>query len=336
MSKEETWVYARKRVFKYPKSGKMIIVPISQHRGGSFIMDLDNNFQYAGLRTVKRSPYYEGTSYVADILINSSRANDQIRAQFKLLRILNNTEVKLENWHPSKKLENLKILSQEFLTDEEIHWAGKVKGNEVEFFGWWGALVVFVYFILSNGVFNLSFGTSWPVYLILFIWIYLIRDMKFIRSKKPLKTKIENLMTYKRELIKDGKKLIKKQLSELDLALEKYSTWANLSPINFENALKRKLNNFGMTVDTTKTSGDGGIDLEGYDENNKNVLIQAKKYSKPVGVSVVREMIGVRQNHQKKPRTIIYSLEGFTKGAHDLAKDHNIELKSIREDLISK
>ena len=24
----------------------MIIVPISQHRGGSFIMDLDNNFQY--------------------------------------------------------------------------------------------------------------------------------------------------------------------------------------------------------------------------------------------------------------------------------------------------
>ena len=53
MSKEKTWVYARKRVFKYPKSGKMIIVPISQHRGGSFIMDLDNNFQYAGFRTVK-------------------------------------------------------------------------------------------------------------------------------------------------------------------------------------------------------------------------------------------------------------------------------------------
>ena len=185
MSTEETWKYVRKRVFKYPKSGKMIIVPISQHRGGSFIMDLDNNFQYAGLRTVKRSPYYVGTSYVADILINSSRENDQKRAQFKLLRLLNGTEVQLENWQPSKKLENLKILPQEFLTEEEIHWAGKVKGNEVEFFGWWGALVGFVYILLNKGVFNLSFGTSWPVYLILFIWIYLIRDMKFIRSKKP-------------------------------------------------------------------------------------------------------------------------------------------------------
>ena len=45
MSTEETWKYARKRVFKYPKSGKMIIVPISQHRGGSLIQTvrLDRN-----------------------------------------------------------------------------------------------------------------------------------------------------------------------------------------------------------------------------------------------------------------------------------------------------
>ena len=91
-----------------------------------------------------------------------------------------------------------------------------------------------------------------------------------------------------------------------------------------------------MKVDTTKTTGDGGIDLEGIDEDKKPVLIQAKKYSKPVGVSVVREMIGVRQNNQNNPRTIIYSLEGFTKGAYDLASDQNIELKSIRDDLISK
>ena len=91
-----------------------------------------------------------------------------------------------------------------------------------------------------------------------------------------------------------------------------------------------------MKVDTTKTSGDGGIDLEGHDENKNPVLIQAKKYSKPVGVSVVREMIGVRQNYQDNPRTVIYSLEGFTKGAYDLAKAHNVELKSIRDDLIRR
>ena len=66
------------------------------------------------------------------------------------------------------------------------------------------------------------------------------------------------------------------------------------------------------------------------------MVIQAKKYSKPVGVSVVREMIGVRQNHKSNPRTIIYSLEGFTKGAYDFAKKNDIELKSIRDDLIRK
>ena len=143
-------------------------------------------------------------------------------------------------------------------------------------------------------------------------------------------------MSYKRMLIKDKKDTVKKQLSDLDQALEKYSTWTRLSPIAFENALQRKLNNLGMKVDTTKTSGDGGIDLEGVDENNNPVLIQAKKYSKPVGVAVVREMIGVRENYQDNPRTIIYSLEGFTKGAYDLANSNGIQLKSIREDLIKK
>ncbi len=31
-----------------------------------------------------------------------------------------------------------------------------------------------------------------------------------------------------------------------------------------------------------------------------------------------------------------FAFEGFTKGAYDLASDQNIELKSIRDDLISK
>ena len=300
-------------------------------------MDLDNSFNYVGLRVVKRNPDVHGTSYVADVLINSSKHNDQISAQFKLLRVLNSKEVELENWKPSKKLEDLKVLSAEFLTEEESHWAGKVKGNEVEFFGWWSALAAFIYFVgIKNQFWKLDRLSVWPVYLILGIWIYLIKGMKLIRTKTSNEKKVDQLLSYKRKLIKDNKDLVKKQLSELDIALGKYSTWKNLSPTSFENALKRKLNNSGMKVDTTKTTGDGGIDLEGIDEEKKPVLIQAKKYSKPVGVSVVREMIGVRQNNQNNPRTIIYSLEGFTKGAYDLASDQNIELKSIRDDLISK
>ncbi len=299
-------------------------------------MDLDNNFNYVGLRTVKRNPDVHGTSYVADILINSKKQNDQIIGQFKLLRVLNEKEVDLEYWKPSKKLEDLKILPAEFLTEEETNWAGKVKGNEVEFFGWWGALIAFIYFVFNKGLISVDISSSWPIYLIIGLGIFFIKSMRLIRSKKPIEKKINQLMSYKRNLIKDNKNQINKQLSELDIALGKYSTWANLSPTAFEGALKRKLNNAGMKVDTTKTTGDGGIDLAGIDENKQSVLIQAKKYSKPVGVSVVREMIGVRQNHQNKPRTIIYSLEGFTKGAYDLANDHGIELKSIRGDLISK
>ena len=51
-------------------------------------MDLDNSFNYVGLRVVKRNPDVHGTSYVADVLINSTKQNDQISAQFKLLRVI--------------------------------------------------------------------------------------------------------------------------------------------------------------------------------------------------------------------------------------------------------
>ena len=331
------WGLVRKNIYKYPKSGKLIIAPISQPRAGAFIMELDNNFNYTGLRTVKRQPNVQLTPYVSDVLVKSSIIEDgKINAQFKLLRVLNKEEVDLKNWEPTKKLEELKVLPFQSLTKEEIHWAGKIEGNETEFYGWWIAFIGFISFVLYKGLFNAGLGTTWPIYFILIIWIYLIKDMRLTRSKKPSEKKIKQLSSYKQKLIKSGKARIKKQLTELDKALGKYSAWKNLSPINFEEALKMKLNKNGMKVDTTKTSGDGGIDLIGIDENKNQVLIQAKKYSKPVGVSVVREMIGVRQNHKLNPRTIIYSLEGFTKGAYDFAKDNDIELKSIRDDLIRK
>jgi HJR/Mrr/RecB family endonuclease len=272
------------------------------------------------------------------VLVKSWKEGDQIRAQFHLLRILHESETDIEKWNPKKKIKDLKVLPYESLTNEENHWAGEVQGNEVGFFGNWIFFIGLFVFLLNKGVFHPSgiLEGTWIIYLITIVWGYFNFKSKLIRSKKPLESKVNELMSFKRKLIKEGKNRVKQQLTELDKALGKYSTWKTLSPIAFENALKRKLNNLGMKVDTTKTSGDGGIDLEGHDENKNPVLIQAKKYSKPVGVSVVREMIGVRQNYQDNPRTVIYSLEGFTKGAYDLAKAHNVELKSIRDDLIRR
>ena len=88
--------------------------------------------------------------------------------------------------------------------------------------------------------------------------------MKLIRTKKSNEKKVDQLLSYKRKLIKDDKNLVKRQLSELDVAL---GTIQYLEKIFLRHHLKmllqRKLNNSGMKVDTTKTTGDGGIDLEG-------------------------------------------------------------------------
>ena len=81
-----------------------------------------------------------------------------------------------------------------------------------------------------------------------------------------------------------------------------FDFWKNIKPNEFELALARKLNNDGMRVKTTEFIGDGGIDIEGVDENGTPIIVQAKQFAGNIGVSVVREMIGVREEHPKNPR----------------------------------
>ena len=332
------WTLVRKKVFQYDKSGKLLIFPIREPGGGAFIMDLNPNFGFINLRTVKRMPNITATNYEADILVKSNKENGEIYAECELLRILNLEEINLKNWEPNKKINEIKVLPYKHITEEENYWAGKVKGNEVGYFLNWIAYLGLASWFYKSGAYEFSnfFNGGWFLYLVSISWGFFNIKDKLIKTKKPLNSKIEELNKYKDRLINNKKLQIKENLTRLDKALLNFSTWSDLSPIEFENALSRKLNQLGMKVSTTKTSGDGGIDLIGEDENNNEVIIQAKKYSKPVGVAVVREMLGVREHHSNYPRTIIYSLEGFTKGAEDVAKSNDIELKSIREDLIKR
>ena len=86
---------------------------------------------------------------------------------------------------------------------------------------------------------------------------------------------------------------------------------------------------------TTKTTGDGGVDLYGFDPYGQRIIVQAKRYSSKVGVSVVREMIGVRKTHTDNPITMVFSLYGFTNGAIELAEKEDIILRNIRDELFN-
>ena len=62
--------------------------------------------------------------------------------------------------------------------------------------------------------------------------------------------------------------------------------------------------------------------------------MQAKHYSGNVGVAVVREMIGIKTSRSGYPRTLVFSLMGFTRGAKQLAVEQIIELRDIKSEMI--
>lgn len=96
-----------------------------------------------------------------------------------------------------------------------------------------------------------------------------------------------------------------------------------------------KLEEEGFQVRLTQYNKDGGIDVEAIDVVGHPAIIQVKKHRSPVGVAVVREMIGIRSCRRDCPRTLIISLVGFTRGARDLAASAEVELRDIRSELLN-
>lgn len=109
------------------------------------------------------------------------------------------------------------------------------------------------------------------------------------------------------------------------------SFWQHLSWQQFEVEICKRFNNARLNAKVTKGTGDRGVDIYMY-LNNKKIIVQCKKYNKPVGPAVVRELTGAIVSESAN-LGIIIGLSGFTKGAYD-ATQGLVLLWSI-EDFIS-
>lgn len=92
----------------------------------------------------------------------------------------------------------------------------------------------------------------------------------------------------------------------------------------FEHYLKELFITNGYKVEVTKSSGDYGADLI-LKKENKKIVVQAKRYSKPVGIKAVQE-IKAAQNHYKAQEAWVVTNNYFTKAAFNLAKSNNVSL----------
>ena len=71
----------------------------------------------------------------------------------------------------------------------------------------------------------------------------------------------------------------------------------------------------GYKVKVTKKTGDGGIDLLMY-KDDKKIIVQCKHYTSPVGVSVVRELNGLKDDF-KADELVLVASSGVTKSCKD-------------------
>ena len=101
-----------------------------------------------------------------------------------------------------------------------------------------------------------------------------------------------------------------------------------LSGIEFENVCQVLVEKMGFTTQTTKASGDGGIDLIAYNHQpllSGKYIIQCKRYAGSVGEPIIRDLYGVVMS-ERANKGILMTTGHFTKSAIGLAEGKPIEL----------
>jgi Holliday junction resolvasome RuvABC ATP-dependent DNA helicase subunit len=109
------------------------------------------------------------------------------------------------------------------------------------------------------------------------------------------------------------------------------SNLRNLSGVQFERLVAELLEKMGFRAEMTKTTGDGGIDIEAVLDKpfvGGRFLIQCKRFAPDslVGSPMVREFYGAVTADRKAFKGILITTSGFTSQALEFASELPIEL----------
>jgi restriction system protein len=112
--------------------------------------------------------------------------------------------------------------------------------------------------------------------------------------------------------------------------MEKWSLWQlqQIEPYDFEKLLAQLFRKMGYAVEETQYSHDRGIDLiikAVHFGLSHSWIVQAKRYTEPVGVKAVREYSSLRYR-DRIDGVIIVATSSFTREGQDEAAEHNVKL----------
>jgi restriction system protein len=104
-----------------------------------------------------------------------------------------------------------------------------------------------------------------------------------------------------------------------------------LTGIEFEDVIAEALRRMGLVVETTKASGDGGIDIIAVLDKafiGGRFLVQCKRYAEDtvIGAPAVREFYGAFKADRKAHKAIMVTTARFSTQAEQFAEEVGIEL----------
>ncbi len=112
--------------------------------------------------------------------------------------------------------------------------------------------------------------------------------------------------------------------NKVDLGMQQSLYFDRLSGIEFEEYLLRVFKKLGCEGMVTQASGDFGADLL-VKKDGETIVVQAKRYSDPVGISAVQEIIGAK-SYYSASKCIVVTTSSFTPSAVALARASGVEL----------
>ncbi|MFG6116029.1 restriction endonuclease [Halobacillus sp. MO56] len=125
--------------------------------------------------------------------------------------------------------------------------------------------------------------------------------------------------------------LYRKAIEAEKLKKSGIETIDKMDGLQFEEYLGVLFKNHGYKTEVTQSSGDYGADLI-LKKDAKKIVVQAKRYSKNVGIKAVQE-IHSSKNYYKADEAWVVTNSDFTKAARELADSNKVKLVN-REALI--
>jgi restriction system protein len=98
----------------------------------------------------------------------------------------------------------------------------------------------------------------------------------------------------------------------------------DMSPLEFEHYCAEVLREMKWNARVTQASGDQGVDIIA-DKRGRRIVVQCKKYSKPVGNRAVQEIVAAIA-HEGAERGVVVATADYTPAALRLAASNDVLL----------